>query len=400
MDKINNQRKKLIIAITLLIIIILGLGITYAWLIQIVNGEKIQSMRVGTFRFSLTEENSLTINSGEFLKDSDGLKQEGFKFTVQNVGKGYGSYSVYLDDDSISSGQTRIDDKFIRYSLGVNADTTGTPTNLTSRKIYSGGLDSKGKDTFTLRLWLNPAVNGDIGGQVFKAKLRIEANQEVSNEQATTITYDYNYLVNDKFDEYYDTSVFYPCCETAISLTKYETYYDDVGRVFFVTANKNKGDRGWFFPNKKALTIEKTYTYIFEARSSVALTAKIGSEQEGNSDFNIASNYKRYTKTFKAKNVFDGNNYYRAFIFYDWTDTNDRTIEIRNLQIQEGKLSTSDVVKKNNTKFGELLYLKRDNYQFLGWYTDPINGDKIDENTIVPNTDTTYYAHWKYIGEK
>ena len=179
MDKINNQKKKLIIAITLLIIIILGLGITYAWLIQIVNGEKIQSMRVGTFRFSLTEENSLTINSGEFLKDSDGLKQEGFKFTVQNVGKGYGSYSVYLDDDSISSGQTRIDDKFIRYSLGVNNDTTGTPTNLTSRKIYSGGLDSKGKDTFTLRLWLNPAVNGDIGGQVFKAKLRIEVNQQI-----------------------------------------------------------------------------------------------------------------------------------------------------------------------------------------------------------------------------
>ena len=179
MDKINNQKKKLIIAITLLIIIILGLGITYAWLIQIVNGEKIQSMRVGTFRFSLTEENSLTINSGEFLKDSDGLKQEGFKFTVQNVGKGYGSYSVYLDDDSISSGQTRIDDKFIRYSLGVNTDTTGTPTNLTSRKIYSGGLDASKKDTFTLRLWLNSSVNGDIGGQVFKVKLRIKVNQVV-----------------------------------------------------------------------------------------------------------------------------------------------------------------------------------------------------------------------------
>ena len=132
---------------------------------------------VGTFRFSLTEENSLTINSGEFLKDSDGLKQEGFKFTVQNVGKGYGSYSVYLDDDSISSGQTRIDDKFIRYSLGINADTKGIPTNLTSRKIYSGRLDASEKDTFTLRLWLNPVVNGDIGGQVFKAKLRIEVNQ-------------------------------------------------------------------------------------------------------------------------------------------------------------------------------------------------------------------------------
>lgn len=393
------DKKKTIIIITFMLIVILGLGITYAWLIQTINGDKIHSIRVGNFRFSLTEENTLTLESGEFMSDDKGMNQDGFKFSVENIGVGYGSYSIYLDDDTIPTGTTRLDDKFIKYSLEINGNKY-SPLELKDRKIYDGILNKDGKDNIILRVWLNKDVNGDIGGQVFKAKLRIEANQEVSNEQATTITYDYNYLVNDKFDEYYDTSVFYPCCETAISLTKYETYYDDVGRVFFVTANKNKGDRGWFFPNKKALTIEKTYTYIFEARSSVALTAKIGSEQEGNSDFNIASNYKRYTKTFKAKNVFDGNNYYRAFIFYDWTDTNDRTIEIRNLQIQEGKLSTSDVVKKNNTKFGELLYLKRDNYQFLGWYTDPINGDKIDENTIVPNTDTTYYAHWKYIGEK
>ena len=393
------DKKKTIIIITFMLIVILGLGITYAWLIQTINGDKIHSIRVGNFRFSLTEENSLTLESGEFMSDDKGMNQDGFKFSVENIGVGYGSYSIYLDDDAIPTGTTRLDDKFIKYSLEINGNKY-SPLELKDRKIYDGILNKNGKDNIILRVWLNKDVNGDIGGQVFKAKLRIEANQEVSNEQATTITYDYNYLVNDKFDEYYDTSVFYPCCETAISLTKYETYYDDVGRVFFVTANKNKGDRGWFFPNKKALTIEKTYTYIFEARSSVALTAKIGSEQEGNSDFNIASNYKRYTKTFKAKNVFDGNNYYRAFIFYDWTDTNDRTIEIRNLQIQEGKLSTSDVVKKNNTKFGELLYLKRDNYQFLGWYTDPINGDKIDENTIVPSTDTTYYAHWKYIGEK
>lgn len=393
------DKKKIAIIITFMLIVILGLGITYAWLIQTINGDKIHSIRVGNFRFSLTEENSLTLESGEFMSDDKGMNQDGFKFSVENIGVGYGSYSIYLDDDTIPTGTTRLDDKFIKYSLEINGNKY-SPLELKDRKIYDGILNKDGKDNIILRVWLNKDVNGDIGGQVFKAKLRIEANQEVSNEQATTITYDYNYLVNDKFDEYYDTSVFYPCCETAISLTKYETYYDDVGRVFFVTANKNKGDRGWFFPNKKALTIEKTYTYIFEARSSVALTAKIGSEQEGNSDFNIASNYKRYTKTFKAKNVFDGNNYYRAFIFYDWTDTNDRTIEIRNLQIQEGKLSTSDVVKKNNTKFGELLYLKRDNYQFLGWYTDPINGDKIDENTIVPNTDTTYYAHWKYIGEK
>lgn len=394
------DKKKIAIIITFMLIVILGLGITYAWLIQTINGDKIHSIRVGNFRFSLTEENSLTLESGEFMSDDKGMNQDGFKFSVENIGVGYGSYSIYLDDDTVPTGTTRLDDKFIKYSLEINGNKY-SPLELKDRKIYDGILNKDGKDNIILRVWLNKDVNGDIGGQVFKTKLRIEANQEVSNEQATTITYDYNYLVNDKFDEYYNTNIFYPCCETAISLTKYETYYDDVGRVFFVTANKNKANRGWYFPSKNVLVANKTYTYSFEARSSVALTARIGSEQDGNSHFDIASNYKRYTKTFKAKNVlFDGNYYYRAFIFYYWTSTEDRTLEIRNLQIQEGGLSVAEIVKMKGTNLYTFPYLKRDNYQLLGWYTDPVNGDKIDENTIVPKDKTTYYAHWKYIGEK
>lgn len=393
------DKKKIAIIVTFMLIVILGLGITYAWLIQTINGDKIHSIRVGNFRFSLTEENSLTLESGEFMSDDKGMNQDGFKFSVENIGVGYGSYSIYLDDDTIPTGTTRLDDKFIKYSLEINGNKY-SPLELKNRKIYDGILNKDGKDNIILRVWLNKNVNGDIGGQAFKAKIRIEANQQPSIDQTTNITYDYNYLVNDKLDEYYDTSSFVACCDTAISLNSYKTYYDNVGRVFSVTANKNKANSGWYFPNKKALTIEKTYTYIFEARSSVAVTAIIGSEQDENNNFNIASNYKRYTKTFKAKNVVDGNYYFRAFIFYYWTGTEDRTLEIRNLQIQEGGLSVAEIVKMKGTNLYTFPYLKRDNYQLLGWYTDPVNGEKIDENTIVPNTDTTYYAHWKYIGEK
>ena len=174
----KNNRKYILFLVGILVTLLV-IGITYAWLTQTVIGEKVHSMRVGTFKFSLCEENSLTLDSGEFLKDSDGLNQDGFKFSVENTGVGYGNYSVYLDDDTLSSNQTRIDDKFIRYSLGVNSDTVGTPTNLTSRKLYSGTLGSKEKDTFVLRVWLNKDVNGDIGGQVFKSKIRIEVDQTV-----------------------------------------------------------------------------------------------------------------------------------------------------------------------------------------------------------------------------
>ena len=174
----KNNRKYILFLVGILVILLV-IGITYAWLTQTVIGEKVHSMRVGTFKFSLSEENSLTLDSGEFMSDDKGMSQDGFKFTVENTGVGYGNYSVYLDDDTFSSNRTRIDDKFIRYSLGVNSDTVGTPTNVTSRKLYSGTLGSKEKDTFVLRVWLNKDVNGDIGGQVFKSKIRIEVDQIV-----------------------------------------------------------------------------------------------------------------------------------------------------------------------------------------------------------------------------
>ncbi len=172
----KNKKYILLLIASLLVVIILG--VTYAWLIQTVNGNKIQAMRVGTFKLSLEEGNSLSLPSSEFMSDEDGLKQDGFTFSVANTGKFTGSYSVYLDDDSINSNQTRLGDKYIKYNLEVNG-TKGNSVALNNRKIYEGTL-AKGKtDDFILRIWLNKDVNGDIGGQVFKVKLRIEVNQEI-----------------------------------------------------------------------------------------------------------------------------------------------------------------------------------------------------------------------------
>ena len=186
------DKKKIAIIVTFMLIVILGLGITYAWLIQTINGDKIHSIRVGNFRFSLTEENSLTLESGEFMSDDKGMNQDGFKFSVENIGVGYGSYSIYLDDDTIPTGTTRLDDKFIKYSLEINGNKY-SPLELKDRKIYNGILNKSGKDNIILRVWLNKDVNGDIGGQAFKTKVRIEANQEVSNEQATNVMKEHSY---------------------------------------------------------------------------------------------------------------------------------------------------------------------------------------------------------------
>ena len=173
----KNKKYILLLIASLLVVIILG--VTYAWLIQTVNGNKIQAMRVGTFKLSLEEGNSLSLPSSEFMSDENGLRQDGFTFSVANTGKFTGSYSVYLDDDSINSDQTRLDDKYIKYNLEVNG-TKGNSVALNNRKIYEGTLTKGKTDDFILRIWLNKDVNGDIGGQVFKVKLRIEVNQEIT----------------------------------------------------------------------------------------------------------------------------------------------------------------------------------------------------------------------------
>jgi hypothetical protein len=178
MEELTNKKNKLLIAVIIMAVIALGLGITYAWLTQTVNGSKVQTMRVGTFKFTLAENNSLSVSSAEFMSDTTGLSQDGLSFTVSNTGQFTGSYSIYLDDDTLSSGQSRLSDNFVRYSLETNG-AKGAATNLTSRKIYDGSLKRGESANFILRAWLNPSVNGDVGGKVFKAKLRIEVNQQI-----------------------------------------------------------------------------------------------------------------------------------------------------------------------------------------------------------------------------
>lgn len=43
---------------------------------------------------------------------------------------------------------------------------------------------------------------------------------------------------------------------------------------------------------------------------------------------------------------------------------------------------------------GNLPVLNAEGYTFTGWYTDPEEGKKVDENTPVVIGDQTYYAHW------
>ena len=211
----EKTRKKLLIAIGSIIVVIIVLAISYAFLVQTILGEKVQTIVVGDLALLLTEGDTLTLENAGFISDKEGLAQEGFSFSVANKGAVSAAYTITLEDDEIEEGKTRLSDEFIKYSLEVNGEVLD-PTALTSREIYQGELDTKEQDDFILRVWLNKEVDGYVAGQVFKVKLKIEAIQQEKKN-----------LVSKLLDSYTnDSSII---SYTAGDVTKMYTFHHEAG---------------------------------------------------------------------------------------------------------------------------------------------------------------------------
>lgn len=60
----------------------------------------------------------------------------------------------------------------------------------------------------------------------------------------------------------------------------------------------------------------------------------------------------------------------------------------------DGSDKKQTVSKVVGTELGELPTVSREGYDFAGWYTDKTSGTRVTENTVVPETDVTYYARW------
>ena len=182
----NNKNKKItVIIVSILIILILLLALTFAYFSTQLSGTD-QIVKVGELELVL-DENSEGVNLGNALglSDSEGMSLEGSTFELKNNGNNAVDYTIYLDDNTISDTDTRIDDKYLKYNLNKNGTDSGA-TLLTSigsnpnRVLDSGTIEGKGTNKYKLNLWITDEVDGNYSGQVFSGKLRVEVTQEKS----------------------------------------------------------------------------------------------------------------------------------------------------------------------------------------------------------------------------
>lgn len=216
-----------------------------------------------------------------------------------------------------------------------------------------------------------------------------------------TITYDNNYIKNDIFEDIYDTShfivndkenIYKEYITSNIESKNNSKYYIISNLVGTYDVNQNSGV---YFNLKNQLTTGKTYSFSFEIKGNSSFQVEVGSEQTKNKQITVQTNWNRIINNFTANNT-----PYKAFRIYNWINPNiNRTLEIRSLSLQEGEYNnySTTILKEYDNLNSTLPTPTRENYTFLGWYTAPIDGDKISSNTVVSN-DATYYAHWQYNG--
>ena len=197
-SKINKQNIFLIILLIILIFIILG--ISYAFLQTSFFAAKDSVLKVGSLSLVLDESegNAITVLADGPLSDSEGVNLNNYySFKLTNNGKVASSYTIYLDNQPLDEGDVRIDQKYVHYSLERD-DSNNVAKSLTGeQKLESGIINSKQTINYKLRLWFSSDMTAEEENKVFKAKLRIEASQNInmlasslklSDEEKQTVT--------------------------------------------------------------------------------------------------------------------------------------------------------------------------------------------------------------------
>lgn len=177
-DKKQIKMLALVIVMTCIVLI----GTSYAWFVVSREGGKQVSVVAGTLDLSYDDStgNTITLVDQVPISDEDGLTSTGYTFEIRNTGNIETEYSIYLDNVDLVSGEVRLDDQYVKYSLTKNNATPSVSlvNGLTNGVLDSGKLGVGSTNTYTLRVWLDENnFNSDATNKTFKKTLRVEASQ-------------------------------------------------------------------------------------------------------------------------------------------------------------------------------------------------------------------------------
>ena len=174
-----------------IIMLILVVAFSYAWLRTAFNGKKDVQLVVGEISIILDESSTNGINLVNAIPsyDEEGKATEAYTFKLKNESDIPLYYTLSLVDDNealenctTTSGDncSLLDPRDIRYEIKMdNRTIKGTLSD--SSIINYGIIDANETIEGELRVWLNLNANNEAMGKVFLGKLRVFATQQLDD---------------------------------------------------------------------------------------------------------------------------------------------------------------------------------------------------------------------------
>ena len=154
MEEKNKKRRIAKITVFITSIFVIFMSVTYAFITQVLTGEKQVVVSAGVLDLVLEEENAITISDAYPMYDQVGMIQKDvFNFRLVNKTNNPTDYVLKLQKVETANELSEDDVKYYLTKEGV-----GTPallSTLTNNVVDTGTIEGKDTIEYTLRLWID-----------------------------------------------------------------------------------------------------------------------------------------------------------------------------------------------------------------------------------------------------
>ena len=176
----DKKKESIILSIILLCLILIAVGMSYAFLKTSFFGTKTSVLKVGSLSLVLDETsgNAITVEDGTPMYDSEGVKQDNyFTFALKNNGVIDSAYTIYLEDQPLDNGDIRVGQSYVHYNLEKDSSVLPAKALEGDQAIDKGIIKKNQTINYKMRLWFASDIPQSEENKVFKAKLNIVGSQ-------------------------------------------------------------------------------------------------------------------------------------------------------------------------------------------------------------------------------
>ena len=176
----DKKKESIILSVILLCLILIAVGMSYAFLKTSFFGAKTSVLKVGSLSLVLDETsgNAITVEDGTPMYDSEGVKQDNyFTFALKNNGVIDSAYTIYLEDQPLDDGDIRVGQSYVHYHLEKGSSVLPAKALEGDQAIDKGIIKKNQTINYKMRLWFASDIPQSEENKVFKAKLNIVGSQ-------------------------------------------------------------------------------------------------------------------------------------------------------------------------------------------------------------------------------